>query len=93
MLNTSLISYELQNEVYDYFKRFGKEKILNDISKSMFSIFTALKKITNENIIIVIDEFDTIFDIKSEDRDTFLSILRSLKNQRENHKIIVFIFD
>ena len=43
----------------------------------------------NKKIIFTIDELDNIFNIKIEDRDSFLGILRTLKSKKDEHNIIV----
>lgn len=86
---SSLISYGIYEKIYNYLKNIRKEKILENIIESFFTIFSVLKEITKQKIILTFDELDNIFRINSEDRDMFLAILRSLKSKKDEHNIIV----
>lgn len=58
----------------------------------MSSFFSAVKATTSKKVILVFDEFDAIFLLKIELRDAFLTVLRNLRQQPEDHNIIVYIF-
>ena len=72
-------------------KSYGIEKVTIDNSVDFVTLFSYLQTITNQEIILIFDEFDNIFNINKEDRDSFLSCLRSLKNNKNKHNIMVKI--
>jgi hypothetical protein len=63
------------------------EDVKIDSAANFFSLFTHLQSITDQKIILIFDEFDNIFDI--DEKDSFLSALRSLKNDKKKHNITV----
>jgi Cdc6-like AAA superfamily ATPase len=58
---------------------------------SFVKIFSVLKNIKDQKIILVFDELDKILDVKEKESDEFLISLRSLKNDPDKHNIQVLI--
>ncbi len=71
------------------FKIYGIKEFTINSAAEFVSIFSDLKIITDQNIILIFDEFDNVFNLKKEEKDSFLSALRDLKNDKDKHNIMV----
>jgi hypothetical protein len=73
------------------FKNIGYEQVKIEGATSFVKIFSDLLLITDQKIIIVFDEFDSILDVEEEESNEFLISLRSLKNDMDMHNIQVYL--
>jgi hypothetical protein len=88
-----LLKYGLYKDLLNYINEYKINIDFQnfDFSSSFPLLFAIIKELTDEKIILTLDEFDTILNIKSEIRDEFLGLLRTLKTKKKNGEINIIV--